>query len=83
MGKLLEGDALEKHARKLGVDISGELITRSASGRSQRAPDFELQQRVTEAERRIRESRMWIFAMVSAIASVLSAAAALVSAAHK
>jgi hypothetical protein len=58
MGKLLESAELEPRARELGIDISGEPRTQSASGRSPRAPDHELQRRVIEAERRNRESRL-------------------------
>jgi hypothetical protein len=76
---LLQGESLERRARELGVDIEGEPRTQSSSGRSPRAPDYELQRRVSEAERSVRESRLWMLAVISAIASVLSAAAALVA----
>jgi hypothetical protein len=79
MKKILEGDALEQRARQLGVDIQGEPITQSSAGRQRRASDYELQRRVMEAERSIRESKLWILAIISAIASVLSAAAALLA----
>jgi hypothetical protein len=79
MKKILEGDALEKKARQLGIDIQGDPITQSYVGRHQRASDFELQRRVIEAERSIRESRLWKVALISAIASVLSALAALLA----
>jgi hypothetical protein len=73
MTVLLEGDELETRARELGVDISGEPCSQSSSGRPPRAPDFELQRRVIEAARRNRESRLWILAGISAVASVASA----------
>ena len=76
MHKLLEGEALERRARELGVDVEGDPITSSVSGRQRRAPDAELQRRVLDAERAIRESRLWMLALASAIASLLSAAAA-------
>lgn len=79
MKRALQGEALEERARELGVDIEGELRTQSSSGRSPRAPDYELQRRVLEAERAGRESKLWILAVVSAVASVLSAAAALIA----
>ncbi|MBI5025564.1 MAG: hypothetical protein HZC12_02315 [Nitrospirae bacterium] len=79
MKKILEGDELEQRARELGVDIQGELITQSSVGRHERASDYELQKRVIEAERSIRESRLWKLALISAIASVISAAAALLA----
>ena len=79
MKKVLEGDELEQRARELGVDIQGDLITHSSLGRRNRASDYELQRRVIEVERSIRESRLWKVALISAIASMLSAAAALLA----
>ncbi|MCX5890850.1 MAG: hypothetical protein NTY36_15595 [Deltaproteobacteria bacterium] len=79
MKKILEGDELEQRARELGVDIQGDLITHSSLGRHNRASDYELQRRVNEAERSIRESRLWKVALISAIASVASATAALLA----
>ncbi|PJA93899.1 MAG: hypothetical protein CO132_00930 [Candidatus Kerfeldbacteria bacterium CG_4_9_14_3_um_filter_45_8] len=78
MGKLLEGTALEKRAKKLGIDIQGDAITQSTMGRHKRAHDSELQRRVIEAERSIRESRFWWLALISALASVVSAATAII-----
>jgi hypothetical protein len=77
--KLLEGEALEQRARELGVDIQGGPITQSVSGRHRRADDAELQRRVIETERALRESRLWLLAFISAIASVISAVAAFVA----
>jgi hypothetical protein len=77
MKKILEGDALEQRACEIGVDTQGGPITHSSSGRHKRADDYELQKRVLEAERSIRESRLWLIALVSAIASVVSALTAL------
>jgi len=79
MAKLLQGDALEKRAMELGVDVQGPPITQSSSGRSRRADDHELQRRVQEAERHIREQRLWLIAVISAVASVVSAITALVA----
>ena len=79
MSRLLQADELEKRAIELGVDISGDLRVQSSSGRAPRASDFELQRRITEAERRDREAKLWIVALVSAIASVVSAVTALVA----
>jgi len=76
MGKLLQGDDLERRAQELGVDIQGDSITQSSSGRHRRADDAELQRRVLDAERSLRESRLWLLALLSAIASVVSAIAA-------
>ena len=80
MGKLLQGDELERRAKEFGVDIQGDAILQSTSSRHARADDAELQRRVLEAERGIRESRLWVFAVLSAIASVISAVAAWVAA---
>lgn len=83
MAKLPESDQLVKRARALGVDVTGEPRTQSSSGSAPRAPDYELQRQVIDAERRIRESRLWILAVVSAVASVLSAIAAFVAVARR
>ncbi|MBN1796447.1 MAG: hypothetical protein JW804_07225 [Sedimentisphaerales bacterium] len=79
MKKLLQGEALEKRAIELGCDIQGDPITRSSSGRHSRADDSKLQKRVIEAERSIRESRIWIFAFFSACASIISAITAIIA----
>jgi hypothetical protein len=79
MCKLFTGNDLERKARELGVDIKGDLIFQTTIGREPRAPDYELQRRVTEAERAIRDSRMWIYALISAIASLASAVAAIIA----
>ena len=76
---MLQGEELEKRARELGVDIQGASLTHSSSGLARRAPDHELQRRVQEAERSLRESRLWILAVMSAAASVLSAGAAIIA----
>lgn len=83
MGKILQGEELEQRAVKLGIDIQGEAITQSTSGRRRRADDSELQRRVIEAERSIRESRVWVFAFFSAIASMFSAGAAIFTVLYK
>ncbi len=79
MEKHLQGDELEKRCIELGVNIEGLPRTQSSSGSSTRASDFELQHRLLEAERSVRESRLWLLALVSASASVLSTAVALVA----
>jgi len=76
MSKLPAGNELETRCQKLGIDITGEPRTLSASGSRQRASDFELQRRLIEAERSNRENRLWVVALVSAVASVVSALAA-------
>lgn len=79
MGKLLQGDALEKRALELGIDIQGLPITQSSCGRQKRADDSELQRRVIEAERSKRESKLWLIALISAIASAISAVTAIIT----
>lgn len=79
MSTLPIGDELEKRCRDLGVDTTGEPRTQSVSGSRPRASDFELQRRLLEAERSARESKLWVVALVSAVASVVSAVAAWVA----
>ena len=79
MTKLLQGEDLEKRCIELGVNIEGPPRIQSSSGSSPRASDFELQHRLFEAERSVRESRLWLLALVSSVASVLSAAVALIA----
>jgi hypothetical protein len=74
--RLLQGQELEQRARELGVDIEGSSRTGSLSGIRPRAEDHELQQRVIEAERANRECRLWLLALTSAVASIVSALAA-------
>ena len=82
MTKLPQGEELERRCIKLGVDIEGSPRTQSSSGNPPRASDSELQRRLVEAQRSVRESRLWLLALVSAIASVLSAAVALLALLH-
>lgn len=76
MGKLLTGTELEQRCKELGVDITGEPRSQSVSGSRPKASDAELQRRLIDAERSVREHKLWVVAFVSAIASVLSAIAA-------
>jgi len=77
MAKLLAGDELKQRASELGISTEGDPIFQSSMGRAP-APEHELQRRVIEAERAIREHRLWIVALVSAFASVVSAATAII-----
>jgi hypothetical protein len=79
--RLLEGDALKRRAADLGVSIaSNEIMNVGGKGSvSISAHEHEIQQRVLEAERHLREHRLWIVALISAIASVVSAVAAWVA----
>lgn len=73
MDRLLQGDELERRAQELGVDIQGDAITQSSSGRHHHADDAELQRCILNAESSIRASRLWLLALLSPIASVVSA----------
>lgn len=68
--KILKGDNLYHRAEELGVS----LIELGYADGTESEP--ELQRRVLEAERALRENRLWIIALISAIASVISALAA-------
>jgi hypothetical protein len=74
VGKLLARTALKQRCQKLGVDTTEVAY---GSGHRVEAGDEELQRRVIDAEISARERNVWILALLSAIASVLSAAAAL------
>ena len=78
--RLPTGEALVRRARKLGVDVLGDLPARGFSGERQRAPDYELQGRVIEAERARREGNLWVLAVLSTVLALLSAIAAALSA---
>lgn len=67
--KLLRGKALQDRAEELGVS---DHRAWSESGIN----EPEMQRRVLDAERSNRESRLWIVALASAVASAASAFAA-------
>lgn len=82
--KMLTGEALIARAQALGVNIDGEgFTTHPHIGNGvtlpNPAPEHEIQCRVIDAERYIREHRLWWVALISAIASVASAITALVA----
>jgi len=88
MKRLLEAQELRERARELGVSLEGlpAQLTEDPYGRSaniDQLNDPEIQRRVMEAERRIREGRLWLLAVISALASVVSAAAAWYAVVHK
>lgn len=78
MRKLLVGDELRKRAEQLGVAMETDqsVVVPGHGNVSLIAEDYELQRRVLEAERHIREHRLWLVAVISAIASLVSAVAA-------
>ena len=67
---LLSGDKLKARALELGVSTTKDKAAHD------NVSDAELQRRVLEAERSIRENRLWIVALLSALASIISAIAA-------
>ena len=78
MTELPTGEALHKRAKVLGVitDSDESAVMPGQGNVPFLASDHEIQKRVIEAEKHIREHRLWIVALISAIASVISAAAA-------
>lgn len=78
MRKLPVGDALRKRAKQLGVAMETDqsVVVPSCGNVPLIAEDYELQRRVLEAERHMREHRLWLVAVISAIASLVSAVAA-------
>jgi hypothetical protein len=73
MSKLLTGERLKAECERLGIPTTMQ-VTQSVMTRD--APDIELQRRLIETKRSIREGRLWIVALVSMIVSIVSAAAA-------
>ena len=83
MKRLLQGEDLKRRAKELGVDTTAPPFPKSVSGGARQVDDAELQRRVLDAERSIRESKLWLIALISAIAALLSAAAAWLAVAIK
>lgn len=73
--KLPEGDELTSKCEESGIDLTGDPITGSISGR-RKADQAELQKRLLNFYAHKRNERLWIIALLSSIASVLSAVAA-------
>jgi hypothetical protein len=78
MRRILTGEALLARAKELGISTrSGAHKTVSGIPIAEiPLTEYELQARVREAEGHLRESRLWIVALVSALASLASALAA-------
>ena len=68
--KLLQGQELKQRAIELGVSTHELSDSRGIES------EPELQRRVLEAERSVRENKLWLIAVISAIASLFSAIAA-------
>ncbi len=69
--RLLQGESLRKRAEELGVSQHG-LCTEKLGNINEAL----LQERVITAERSQREHRLWVIALISAVASAFSAIAA-------
>ncbi|WP_152909278.1 hypothetical protein [Mariprofundus ferrooxydans] len=70
---LLQGNELTKRAEELGVSLIELYDVHGVRS------EPELQRRVIEAERAERESRLWLIAVISSVASVFSAIAACIA----
>lgn len=73
------GENLRKRAEELGIVITIDDPNEPSGVYSMFRPvasEAELQRRVIEAERHIQAQRMWIIAVIAAVASVISALAA-------
>lgn len=81
MKTLPTGELLLKRARELGVVVDGEggCLVPGEGNVPFQASEQEIQRRVIEAERHIREHRLWIVAVIAAIGSTLSALVALIA----
>ncbi len=76
MKKLLQGEELQRRCEKLGIataEVTGDRKSRL------KVPESVLQRRVQEAERSRRKWWWWVVALISAIASVGSAVAAILA----
>ena len=77
--RLLTGHALIQRARELGVVVYADNANVPLGTNpllAPIAPEGEIQNRVIQAERHLRERWLWVIAVVSGIASVISAIAA-------
>ena len=82
MKKLLQGEALIAHAKSLGVSTYANAVPADpgiATAFNAVASEAEIQKRVVDAELRLLAHRNWAITLASAIASALSAGAALVA----
>jgi hypothetical protein len=71
-------DKLQSKAEKLGIPTnSGIYKPKTEAWQEIQITEYELQRRIKEEERHIREHSMWQYAFWSALASVISAIVAL------
>ena len=76
---ILTGHELVERAKQLGVSIYRDDANVPIGTNPIMAPivsEFEIQSRVMEAERHLREHKLWIIAVVSAAIALISALAA-------
>jgi hypothetical protein len=72
-----EYDDLKKRAEQLGVPVnSGVYKPKSEAWDELQITNYELHRRIREEERHVREHRLWIVAVVSAVIAVFAAIAA-------
>jgi hypothetical protein len=81
MRRLKEKEGLRRQAKKLGVSL--EQLPGKPEPPITILNDPEIQRRVMEAQRHKREGSLWLLALLSAIASIVSAVAAWYAIAHK
>ena len=81
---LLTGDALLAKARELGVDVSGDARINAVVTNLEplMASDYEIQRRVLEAERQLRERKMLWVAIVLPVLSAFVAVGSLIVVIH-
>lgn len=69
----MQGDRLLQEAEKLGVDITEK---RMGSVSTVKASDAVLQHRVMRAKEHLRQNKLFMVAIISAVAAIVSAIAA-------
>ena len=79
MKKIPSGHKLIERAKQLGVSLYREDANVPIGVMPIMAPvvsEFEIQNRVMQAEKHIREHRIWVIALISSITALISAVAA-------
>ena len=77
--RILTGHELVERAKDLGISIYRDDANVPIGTNPIMAPvvsEFEIQRRVMDAERHLREHRLWVVAVVSAVIAFISAIAA-------
>ena len=69
-------DDLLAEAKRLGIPTNSQIYKPKSEGWSElQITEWELHRRIKEEQRNRRESRLWVVAVVSAVAAVISALA--------